>query len=172
MNIVVLAAGMGKRMQSRLPKVLHPIAGQPMLARIVATVRRLPGAHIIVVIGHQGDQVRAALADASLHWAVQEPQLGTGHAVQQAVPLLSSAADEPGDRTLILYGDVPLTRLETLQSLSAASGEGSARRLVVLTVTLADPTGYGRSSAVRTVASSKPSSKRRTPRPSNERFAR
>jgi bifunctional UDP-N-acetylglucosamine pyrophosphorylase/glucosamine-1-phosphate N-acetyltransferase len=143
MNVVVLAAGMGKRMRSRLPKVLHPIAGQPMLARVVATARRLADAQVVVVIGHQGDQVRAALPDASLRWAVQEPQLGTGHAVQQAVPLLAGS-DDPADRTLILYGDVPLTRLETLQSLSAAAGEGSAGRLVILTVMLPDPTGYGR----------------------------
>ncbi len=144
MNVVVLAAGMGKRMQSRLPKVLHPIAGQPMLARVVATARRLPDTRIVVVIGHQGDQVRAALPDAALRWAVQEPQLGTGHAVQQAVPLFDAASDNASDQTLILYGDVPLTRLATLQSLSAAAGEGSADRLVILTVTLDDPTGYGR----------------------------
>lgn len=139
MNVVILAAGMGKRMHARLPKVLHPIAGRPMLARVVDTASRLPDARLVIVIGHQGDQVRATLPDAELAWAVQSPQLGTGHAVQQAVP---SLADH--DRTLILYGDVPLTRLETLQSLSVAAGVGSASRLVVLTVTLDDPTGYGR----------------------------
>jgi bifunctional UDP-N-acetylglucosamine pyrophosphorylase / glucosamine-1-phosphate N-acetyltransferase len=139
MNVVVLAAGMGKRMGSDLPKVLHPIAGQPMLARVVDTARRLPDARIVVVVGHRGDRVRAAFPSADLRWAIQEPQLGTGHAVQQAVPQL---ADDPC--TLILYGDVPLTRIETLMSLSAAAGNGSAERLVVLTVTLPDPTGYGR----------------------------
>jgi bifunctional UDP-N-acetylglucosamine pyrophosphorylase/glucosamine-1-phosphate N-acetyltransferase len=141
MNVVVLAAGMGKRMHSQTPKVLHPIAGRSMLARVVDTAQQLPDAHLVVVIGHQGDQVRSAFASTDLRWAVQEPQLGTGHAVQQAVPHL---ADH--DRTMILYGDVPLTRIETLRALSALALEGSSRsgRLVILTVTLDDPTGYGR----------------------------
>lgn len=137
MNVVVLAAGMGKRMNSALPKVLHPIAGQPMLARVLDTARQLPEARITVVIGHGGDQVRAALPDPSLQWAVQEPQRGTGHAVQQAIPYLLD--DVP---TLVLYGDVPLTRVDTLRDLSTSAGDGSA--LALLTVTLDDPTGYGR----------------------------
>jgi len=143
MNVVILAAGMGKRMHSRLPKVLHPIAGRPMLARVIDTARQLPGARIIVVIGHQGDQVRDAFSGiaggADLHWAVQQPQLGTGHAVRQAVPHFDDS-----ERTLVLYGDVPLTRIETLRALSALSAEGSAGTLAILTVAMDDPTGYGR----------------------------
>jgi bifunctional UDP-N-acetylglucosamine pyrophosphorylase/glucosamine-1-phosphate N-acetyltransferase len=151
MNVVVLAAGMGKRMHSHMPKVLHPLAGRPMLARVIDTARQLPDAHIVVVIGHQGDQVRSALTPAltsapttndvhaRLGWATQEPQLGTGHAVQQAVSQLDDS-----DRTLILYGDVPLTRIETLRGLSALAGVGSADSLAILTVLLDDPTGYGR----------------------------
>jgi bifunctional UDP-N-acetylglucosamine pyrophosphorylase/glucosamine-1-phosphate N-acetyltransferase len=141
MNVVILAAGMGKRMHARLPKVLHSIAGRSMLDHVIDTARQLPDARIVVVIGHQGDQVRAT-QDArrdGLRWALQEPQLGTGHAVRQAVPHLAD-----GDRTLILYGDVPLTRLDTLRRLSALAGEGSADTLAILTVTLDDPTGYGR----------------------------
>ena len=146
MNVVILAAGMGKRMHARLPKVLHPIAGRSMLDHVIGTARQLHDVRIVIVIGHQGDQVRATQdADADdLRWAVQEPQLGTGHAVQQAVPHLVD-----GDRTLILYGDVPLTRLETLRRLSALAGEGSSHEgyagtLAILTVMLDDPTGYGR----------------------------
>lgn len=149
MNVVVLAAGMGKRMNSALPKVLHPIAGRPMLARVLDTARQLPDAHITVVIGHGGDLVRKTFDDPALRWAVQEPQRGTGHAVQQAVPFLDNGA-----RTLVLYGDVPLTRAETLRSLSDVADDGSAAAtevLAILTVTLADPTGYGR--IVRDVAS-------------------
>jgi bifunctional UDP-N-acetylglucosamine pyrophosphorylase/glucosamine-1-phosphate N-acetyltransferase len=139
MNVVVLAAGMGKRMNSALPKVLHPIAGRPMLMRVLDTARQLPDARITVVIGHGGDQVRNAVADLALHWAVQEPQRGTGHAVQQAVPFLDDAMP-----TLVLYGDVPLTRAETLRDLSTLTGDGSDDVLALLTVTLDEPTGYGR----------------------------
>ena len=139
MNVVVLAAGMGKRMNSALPKVLHPIAGRPMLARVLDTARQLSDVRITVVIGHGGDQVRAALPDPRLQWAVQEPQRGTGHAVQQAVAYLDDAVP-----TLVLYGDVPLTRAETLRDLSKLTGDGSAQALALLTVTLDDPTGYGR----------------------------
>ena len=140
MNVVVLAAGMGKRMHSLLPKVLHPIAGRPMLGRVVDAARQLPDAHVVVVVGHGGDQVRAAFAADALQWAVQQPQLGTGHAVRQAV-----AHFAPHDRTLVLYGDVPLIRPQTLQALSNRAHEGSAPgRLVLLTVTLDEPSGYGR----------------------------
>ena len=137
MNVVVLAAGMGKRMHSDLPKVLHPIAGRPMLARVIDTAKALPDARITVVIGHRGERVRDAFADPSLQWVTQEPQLGTGHAVQQAAAHL--ADDVP---TLVLYADVPLTRIDTLRGLSELAGEGSA--LAVLTVMMDDPTGYGR----------------------------
>ncbi len=143
MNVVVLAAGMGKRMHSHRPKVLHPIAGRPMLARVLDTVNRLPQPHVVVVIGHEGDRIRAAFPSDDLRWAVQQPQLGTGDAVRQAVPHLAA-----NDLTMVLYGDVPLIRLETLAALSRAAAEGSSENsqpaLAILTVTLDDPTGYGR----------------------------
>ncbi len=139
MNVVILAAGVGKRMRSFLPKVLHPIAGRSMLARVVATAQQLPEARITVVIGHRADQVKRAFDGMPLQWAVQEPQLGTGHAVRQAVPHLD---DSPA--TLVLYGDVPLTRLETLRELAARAGRDSGVALAILTVVMDDPTGYGR----------------------------
>ena len=139
MNVVVLAAGMGKRMNSALPKVLHPIAGRSMLARVIDTARCLPEARITVVVGHGGDRVRDSLPEPDLRWAVQEPQRGTGHAVQQAVPFLDDDA-----ATLVLYGDVPLTLVGTLRDLSTLAGDGSATSLVLLTVHLENPTGYGR----------------------------
>jgi bifunctional UDP-N-acetylglucosamine pyrophosphorylase/glucosamine-1-phosphate N-acetyltransferase len=135
MNIVILAAGQGKRMHSDLPKVLHPIAGQPMLAHVIATARSLSPERLCVVYGHGGERVREALAAEGLAWALQQPQLGTGHAVQQALPHLGSAAT-----TLILYGDVPLIAKATLKRLI----EAAADALAVLTVTLADASGYGR----------------------------
>ena len=136
MNIVILAAGQGKRMRSDLPKVLHPIAGKPMLAHVIATARSLSPKRIVVVYGHGGERVRAALAADDLLWAKQEPQLGTGHAVLQALPQL-----DPAQPTLVLYGDVPLTRADTLRELVATAG-GDA--LALLTVGLDDPCGYGR----------------------------
>jgi bifunctional UDP-N-acetylglucosamine pyrophosphorylase/glucosamine-1-phosphate N-acetyltransferase len=156
MNIVILAAGQGRRMRSTLPKVLHPVAGRPMLAHVIASARECAalaggGANIVVVVGHGGDAVRAAFAgDPGLRFVVQNPQRGTGHAVQQAVPLL-----DPERATLVLYGDVPLVRPATLARLamgesSAESGPSGAARargpssLSILTVALADPSGYGR----------------------------
>lgn len=136
MQVVVLAAGQGKRMRSPLPKVLQPIAGKPMLAHVLDTARQLAPRKICVVYGHGGDVVRAALPDADLAWAEQAQQLGTGHAVQQALPFL----DDEGV-ALILYGDVPLTRLPTLTGLVAATEQ---RRVALLTVSMDDPTGYGR----------------------------
>ena len=135
LHVVILAAGEGKRMKSSLPKVLQRVAGQPMLAHVIATARSLGPAGIHVVYGHRGDQVRAGLADQTdLHWAEQAQQLGTGHAVQQAMP------DVPEDaRVLVLYGDAPLFRSATLRRLLASDG-----RLVVLAATFDDPTGYGR----------------------------
>jgi bifunctional UDP-N-acetylglucosamine pyrophosphorylase/glucosamine-1-phosphate N-acetyltransferase len=139
MNVVILAAGKGKRMCSDLPKVLHPIAGKPMLAHVLDTARKLAGvgnkARICVVYGHGGEQVREALAADDLTWAKQEPQLGTGHAVLQALPHLDPAAP-----TLVLYGDVPLIRAETLERLLKVSRGGTA----LLTVKLPNPHGYGR----------------------------
>jgi len=140
MNIVILAAGMGKRMRSDLPKVLHPIGGRPMLAHVIATARALladgQSANIVVVVGHGAPLVRQHFPAADLTWVMQEPQRGTGHAVMQAVPHLDDTAP-----TLILYGDVPLTRPETLRGLLAA---GANHALAILTVHLDDPTGYGR----------------------------
>ncbi|NMG74302.1 bifunctional UDP-N-acetylglucosamine diphosphorylase/glucosamine-1-phosphate N-acetyltransferase GlmU [Aromatoleum diolicum] len=136
MEVVILAAGQGKRMRSVLPKVLQPIAGQPMLAHVIGAARALDASRICVVYGHGGDVVRERLHDAELLWARQEPQLGTGHAVQQALPQLSD-----GQMALVLYGDVPLIGAPTLRRLQAAAG---AERLALLTVELPDPTGYGR----------------------------
>jgi bifunctional UDP-N-acetylglucosamine pyrophosphorylase / glucosamine-1-phosphate N-acetyltransferase len=136
MNIVILAAGTGKRMRSALPKVLHPLAGRPLLSHVINTARMLKPTRLVVVVGHSGDTVRAAVAAPDVQFAVQEQQLGTGHAVQQALPLL-----DPTVATLVLYGDVPLTRASTLKRLVDSAAEGCYG---VLTVTLDDPTGYGR----------------------------
>ncbi|WP_413212669.1 bifunctional UDP-N-acetylglucosamine diphosphorylase/glucosamine-1-phosphate N-acetyltransferase GlmU [Paraburkholderia kururiensis] len=136
MNIVILAAGTGKRMRSALPKVLHPLAGRPLLSHVIDTARTLNPARLVVVIGHGAEAVRSAVAAPDVQFAVQEQQLGTGHAVQQALPLL-----DPAHPTLVLYGDVPLTRASTLRRLTDAAGQNGYG---VLTVTLDDPTGYGR----------------------------
>ncbi len=141
LNVVILAAGKGTRMCSDLPKVLHPIAGKPMLAHVLDTARRLGAAKICVVYGHGGEQVPKLLAAPDLSWALQEPQLGTGHAVLQALPHLTDAGAVPPALTLILYGDVPLIRAETLQGLIDAAG---GDRLALLTAHLDDPKGYGR----------------------------
>ncbi|EKS69333.1 MULTISPECIES: bifunctional UDP-N-acetylglucosamine diphosphorylase/glucosamine-1-phosphate N-acetyltransferase GlmU [Caballeronia] len=136
MNIVILAAGMGKRMRSALPKVLHPLAGKPLLAHVIDTARTLSPTRLVVVVGHGADKVREAVGAPDVQFALQDKQLGTGHAVQQALPLL-----DPSVPTLVLYGDVPLTRASTLERLIAAAG---AERYGVLTVNVGDPTGYGR----------------------------
>ena len=139
LNIVILAAGQGKRMQSNLPKVLHPIAGRAMLSHVLDAAESLGAQGIAVVVGHGAEQVQKAYAEhAGLQFALQQPQLGTGHAVLQAVPLLKENGDQ--DVTIILYGDVPLVQPETLRALLAARGEG----LAVLTEILTDPSGYGR----------------------------
>jgi bifunctional UDP-N-acetylglucosamine pyrophosphorylase/glucosamine-1-phosphate N-acetyltransferase len=136
MNVVILAAGKGKRMRSDLPKVLHPIAGKPMLAHVLDTARQLGAGRICVVYGHGGEQVRDALPADDLAWAKQEPQLGTGHAVLQGLPQIDPAAP-----TLVLYGDVPLIRAETLARLLKVSRDDT---LALLTVKLPNPQGYGR----------------------------
>ena len=138
LNIVVLAAGKGKRMYSDLPKVLHALAGKPLLGHVLDTAHSLGAARMVVVIGHGADAVRTTFKDSALplQFALQEQQLGTGHAVAQATALLDD--DAP---TLVLYGDVPLTRAATLQALVAAAGDD---KLGILTADLADPTGYGR----------------------------
>ena len=139
MNVVILAAGMGKRMQSALPKVLHPLAGKPLLSHVIDTARSLQGignANICVIYGHGGDQVPSTVTAADLRFALQEPQLGTGHAVAQASPVLDDSVP-----TLVLYGDVPLTTSASLQRLIAAAGND---KLAILTAEMADPTGLGR----------------------------
>ena len=141
MNVVILAAGQGKRMHSDLPKVLHPLAGKPLLGHVLDTARAIGATKICVVYGHGGEQVRAALDAPDLTWALQEPQLGTGHAVMQALPQLAGAVSPAPTFTLVLYGDVPLTRASTLQRLIAAAGSNS---LALLTAHVDNPRGYGR----------------------------
>ncbi|HXF65931.1 MAG TPA: bifunctional UDP-N-acetylglucosamine diphosphorylase/glucosamine-1-phosphate N-acetyltransferase GlmU [Burkholderiales bacterium] len=135
MNVVVLAAGQGKRMRSRLPKVLHPLAGRPLIAHVLAAARALKPARICVVYGYGGEQVPQALRAGDLVFVEQRPQLGTGHALAQALPHLGGAG-----LTLVLYGDVPLVTEETLAALIAGGGD----RVTVLTAEPEDPTGYGR----------------------------
>ncbi|MGI3128969.1 bifunctional UDP-N-acetylglucosamine diphosphorylase/glucosamine-1-phosphate N-acetyltransferase GlmU [Halopseudomonas pachastrellae] len=136
LHVVILAAGQGTRMRSKLPKVLHPVAGKPMLGHVIDCARSLSPTRIHVVIGHGAELVREQLAAEDIHWVLQTEQLGTGHAVAQALP-----GTEGADQVLVLYGDVPLLRAETLAQLSSQAG---AQALGMLTVTLADPTGYGR----------------------------
>ena len=134
-QVVILAAGQGKRMHSNLPKVLHPVAGKALVRHVIDTARSLAPAEIVVVYGHGGEVVRSTVDLPDISWTRQEPQLGTGHAVAQALPVLSGEG-----QTLVLYGDVPLTKASTLKRLLHAGKDG----LAILTVELADPTGYGR----------------------------
>lgn len=136
LGVVILAAGKGTRMRSALPKVLHPLAGRPLLQHVLDAAQALGAAEICVVYGHGGAQVPTALADAGCAWVEQRERLGTAHAVQQAMPAMQGM-----DRVLVLYGDVPLIEPETLNRLVADSAETD---LGVLTMTLLDPTGYGR----------------------------
>ncbi|MFZ6654543.1 bifunctional UDP-N-acetylglucosamine diphosphorylase/glucosamine-1-phosphate N-acetyltransferase GlmU [Undibacterium sp. TJN19] len=136
MNVVILAAGMGKRMQSSLPKVLHALAGKPLLLHVIDTARQLHATTISVIYGHGGEQVPTAVAAEDLRFALQQPQLGTGHAVAQAIPVL-----DDGVPTLILYGDVPMTTVSSLKRLIAAGGND---KLAILTAEMPDPTGLGR----------------------------
>ena len=134
LQIVILAAGKGTRMKSALPKVLHPLAGKSLLGHVLATAATLSPTKTVIVYGHGGEAVPAAFAQQSAAFVLQEPQLGTGHAVQQAIPALA------GDgTTLVLYGDVPLISTDTLRRVLTKPDT-----LSVLTVTLDDPTGYGR----------------------------
>jgi bifunctional UDP-N-acetylglucosamine pyrophosphorylase/glucosamine-1-phosphate N-acetyltransferase len=135
LEIVILAAGQGKRMRSARPKVLHAVGGRPMLAHVLATARALAPSAIHVVYGHGGEQVRAAIPDGDVRWVHQAEQHGTGHALAQALPAVAGAA-----RVLVLYGDVPLIRPETLRQLIASAGDG----LGILTARLENPAGYGR----------------------------
>jgi bifunctional UDP-N-acetylglucosamine pyrophosphorylase/glucosamine-1-phosphate N-acetyltransferase len=136
LEILILAAGKGTRMRSDLPKVLHKLAGKPLLGHVVDTAHALGAAQICVVYGFGGESVPQALADDTLTFVLQAEQHGTGHAVKQALPQL---ADD--SVTLVLYGDVPLTHVSTLQPLAAAAQAG---RLGLLTVSLTHPDGYGR----------------------------
>lgn len=142
MNVVILAAGMGKRMQSALPKVLHPLAGKPLLQHVIDTARRLSPSKLCVIYGHGGAAVPEMVAglaqdgQAPIDTALQQPQLGTGHAVMQAVPQLIE--DAP---TLVLYGDVPLTQEASLRRLVEAAGSD---KLGILTVEQNNPFGLGR----------------------------
>ncbi|RUO19136.1 bifunctional UDP-N-acetylglucosamine diphosphorylase/glucosamine-1-phosphate N-acetyltransferase GlmU [Aliidiomarina haloalkalitolerans] len=135
-NAVILAAGKGTRMRSALPKVLHPVATKPMVAHVIESAQMLGAERINLVFGHGGEQLKQRLANYAVDWVEQAEQLGTGHAVQQAIPKISDH-----ETVLILYGDVPLTRVETLQALLAAKANSP---FALLTVTLPDPTGYGR----------------------------
>jgi bifunctional UDP-N-acetylglucosamine pyrophosphorylase/glucosamine-1-phosphate N-acetyltransferase len=142
MNVVILAAGMGKRMQSALPKVLHPLAGKPLLRHVIDTASSLSPSKLCVIYGHGGAAVPemvgklAAETGAHIDTALQQPQLGTGHAVQQAVPQLDESVP-----TLVLYGDVPLTTSASLGRLVEAAGTD---KLAILTVEQANPFGLGR----------------------------
>jgi bifunctional UDP-N-acetylglucosamine pyrophosphorylase/glucosamine-1-phosphate N-acetyltransferase len=134
LNVVILAAGKGTRMRSSLPKVLHTLAGKSLLRHVIDSARQLAPSRIIVIYGYGGDAVRQAIQDEDIVWVEQREQLGTGHAVQQAAPYL-----EPGAKTLILLGDVPLLQAEFCRQLLAGT-----RQLGLLTVKKNDPTGYGR----------------------------
>ncbi|RBP32634.1 UDP-N-acetylglucosamine pyrophosphorylase /glucosamine-1-phosphate N-acetyltransferase [Marinobacter pelagius] len=136
LHVVILAAGQGSRMKSALPKVLHPVAGKAMLHHVVDTAKQLGAEKIHTVIGHGADQVRDSLDDETVNWVLQTEQLGTGHAVAQALP------DLPDDaRVLVLYGDVPLTRRETLEAMVSELDESN---VALLTVDMDNPHGYGR----------------------------
>ncbi len=136
LNVVILAAGKGTRMKSDLPKVLHKVAEKPMVQHVIDTARSLGAEKLQLVYGYGADALKKGLGDQSLHWVLQAEQLGTGHAVAQAGPNISD-----DDTVLVLYGDVPLTRLETLQQLLAVKPVDG---LAILTVNLPNPTGYGR----------------------------
>ncbi len=133
--VIVLAAGQGKRMHSALPKVLHPLAGRPLLAHVLEAARALEPAQLLVVHGHGGAEVRGALAGAGVTWIEQAQQLGTGHALAQALPQVARGA-----QVLVLNGDVPLVRVDTLKRLVAAAAKG----LAICSCDLTDPAGYGR----------------------------
>lgn len=134
--VIVLAAGQGTRMRSSLPKVLHSIAGRPLLEHVVASAASMNPDSINVVYGHGGDLVKERLSHLDINWVHQSEQLGTGHAVEQALPNI-----QPGQTVLVLYGDVPLIEPETLHSLLGQSAESG---FSLLTVSMEDPTGYGR----------------------------
>src|SRR4051812_16062085 len=136
LNVVILAAGQGKRMKSALPKVLQPLAGKPLLKHVIDAAQALQASSVCVVYGHRGDVVRDALKSEPVTWVEQAQQLGTGHAVQQALPTMKDDA-----LVLILYGDVPLIRQSTLEDLVKLAGP---KAMSLLTMVVDNPTGYGR----------------------------
>ncbi len=136
LSIIILAAGQGTRMCSARPKVLHPLAGRPLLAHVIDTARELQPTDIHVVIGHGAEQVQRDFADTDIQWALQAEQLGTGHAVAQAMPAIPD-----GNCVLVMYGDVPLVSRATLEPLCSLAEQGMA---ALLTAELDDPSGYGR----------------------------
>ncbi|MFI3310511.1 bifunctional UDP-N-acetylglucosamine diphosphorylase/glucosamine-1-phosphate N-acetyltransferase GlmU [Ewingella allii] len=136
LSVVILAAGKGTRMYSNLPKVLHPLAGKPMVQHVIDAATHLGANNVHLVYGHGGDLLKQSLAEEGLNWVLQAEQLGTGHAMQQAAPHF---ADD--ENVLMLYGDVPLISVETLDKLLKAKPDGG---IGLLTVVLDDPTGYGR----------------------------
>ena len=137
LNVVVMAAGKGTRMKSALPKVLHRLAGRPLLQHVLDSAAPLAATRTVIVTGHGAEAVEAMAASSGALFARQMPQLGTGHAVLQAMPLI----DDAQGTTLILNGDVPLVRTSTMRALAQAC---DGTRLALLTVTLPDPAGYGR----------------------------
>ncbi|AIR05402.1 MULTISPECIES: bifunctional UDP-N-acetylglucosamine diphosphorylase/glucosamine-1-phosphate N-acetyltransferase GlmU [Cedecea] len=136
MSVVILAAGKGTRMYSDLPKVLHTLAGKPMVQHVIDAANKLGAQRVNLVYGHGGDLLKQTLNDEALNWVLQAEQLGTGHAMQMAAPFFADDED-----ILMLYGDVPLISVETLQRLREAKPQGG---IGLLTVKLDDPTGYGR----------------------------
>ena len=136
LQVVILAAGQGKRMHSDVPKVAHPLAGRPLLAHVIESARSLDPQRLCIVVGHGAQLVRERVPAPGASWALQARQLGTGHAVMQAIPSLA-----PGGTVLVLYGDVPLIAPNTLRLLVEAAGGG---KLAILTQDLENPKGYGR----------------------------
>ncbi len=137
--VAILAAGKGTRMKSDLPKVLHPVGGQPMLLHVIRLAQSVGANRTIAIIGHQKERVIEAIQDTGAEWVVQEPQLGTGHAVQQVEPLVK---DLDGD-LLVLSGDVPLLRATTIERLIQSHRQNEAAA-TLLTAQFSDPSGYGR----------------------------
>ena len=136
LHVVILAAGQGSRMKSDLPKVVHRLAGKPMLQHVVDTASQLDAEKIHIVIGHGAEIVKQTIHDENINWCLQAEQLGTGHAVAQAIDEIPKDAE-----VLILYGDVPLTSGTTLKELVSSV---ETNQLSLLTVELENPTGYGR----------------------------
>ena len=164
LNVVILAAGQGKRMHSRLPKVLHPLAGRPLLAHVIATARALKPARICVVYGHGGEQVPQAVAADDL--VIRPAAAATRHRTRAAAG--AAASGRHAACTLVLYGDVPLIGEETLAAMIAGGGD----RLTLLTAELDDPAGYGRIVRNRRGIDYRASSRRRTRAPTQRESAR